>query len=76
MTLLSSYTSPASQIESPGKGDDTRSWNPPAAPRVPDDPRPDLPAESAYFVQVNRNKKRYGGALSSSSVLRLIPDRF
>ncbi len=27
---------------------------------MPEDPRPDLPAESAYFLQVNRNKKRYG----------------
>jgi succinate--hydroxymethylglutarate CoA-transferase len=47
------------QIESPLKGDDTRSWLPPFAPLSTDStvPRPDLPPESAYFLQANRNKR-------------------
>ena len=62
-----------SQIESPKGGDDTRSWLPPFAPiPQPADalaegstgeavtvPRPDLPPESAYFLQANRNKRSY-----------------
>lgn len=47
-----------SQIESPKNGDDTRSWLPPSAPVPPEGyPRPDLPPESAYFLQANRNKR-------------------
>lgn len=47
------------QIESPLKGDDTRSWLPPFAPLSTNStvPRPDLPPESAYFLQANRNKR-------------------
>lgn len=49
------------QIESPGKGDDTRSYYPPSAPPLPHPnvPRPDLPGESAYFLQANRNKRSW-----------------
>lgn len=47
-----------SQIESP-QGDDTRSWRPPSAKLKEGEgvPRPDLPPESAYFMQANRNKR-------------------
>lgn len=38
-------------------GDDTRSWSPPSAPLKEDIPLPDEPAESAYFLSVNRNKR-------------------
>ncbi|GFZ45634.1 hypothetical protein JCM24511_03362 [Saitozyma sp. JCM 24511] len=49
-------------IESPKYGDDTRSWLPPSAPLPSASseasyPRPDLPPESAYFLQANRNKR-------------------
>ena len=49
------------EIESPKTGDDTRSFYPPSAPALPhaDVPRPDLPGESAYFMQANRNKRSY-----------------
>ncbi|KAL7424053.1 hypothetical protein Q5752_001638 [Cryptotrichosporon argae] len=45
------------KIESPLHGDDTRAWAPPSAPLARDAPRPDLPPESAYFLQANRNKR-------------------
>ncbi|WWC61048.1 uncharacterized protein I303_103626 [Kwoniella dejecticola CBS 10117] len=47
------------QIETPKHGDDTRSWLPPSAslPETGKYPRPDLPPESAYFLQANRNKR-------------------
>lgn len=58
IVLRSSY----GQIESPKNGDDTRSWLPPFAPLPSSSaeavfPRPDLPPESAYFLQANRNKR-------------------
>ncbi|KAJ8135318.1 hypothetical protein OY671_011469, partial [Metschnikowia pulcherrima] len=42
------------KVESPGKGDDTRSWGPPfsKSPDGSDDPR-----ESAYYLCANRNKR-------------------
>ncbi|KIR54325.1 L-carnitine dehydratase/bile acid-inducible protein F [Cryptococcus gattii Ru294] len=56
--MLSDLGADVIKIESPKNGDDTRSWLPPSAP-VPleDYPRPDLPPESAYFMQANRNKR-------------------
>jgi succinate--hydroxymethylglutarate CoA-transferase len=46
------------KIESP-QGDDTRAWRPPSAKlkEGADTPRQDLPPESAYFMQANRNKR-------------------
>ncbi|RXK38628.1 L-carnitine dehydratase/bile acid-inducible protein F [Tremella mesenterica] len=47
------------KVESPRGGDETRSWLPPYAP-IPQSktiPRPDLPPESAYFLQANRGKR-------------------
>ncbi|EJT50512.1 acyl CoA transferase [Trichosporon asahii var. asahii CBS 2479] len=54
--VLAGPTATMFLIESP-TGDDTRSWAPPTAPKNENGPRPDLPAESAYFLQANRNKR-------------------
>ncbi|WVQ78338.1 hypothetical protein IAT38_000423 [Cryptococcus sp. DSM 104549] len=56
--MLSDLGADIIKIESPKHGDDTRAWLPPSAP-IPSEeyPRPDLPPESAYFLQVNRNKR-------------------
>ncbi|KAK7469426.1 hypothetical protein VKT23_003898 [Stygiomarasmius scandens] len=59
--LLSDLGAEVIKAEQIGKGDDTRSWNPPSAPMLPDHLMPeearDLPPESAYFLAVNRNKR-------------------
>ncbi|ODN83195.1 hypothetical protein L202_01383 [Cryptococcus amylolentus CBS 6039] len=56
--MLSDLGADVIKIESPKNGDDTRSWLPPSAPiPLKDYPRPDLPPESAYFLQANRNKR-------------------
>lgn len=56
--MLSDLGADVIKIESPKNGDDTRSWLPPFAPVPPESyPRPDLPPESAYFLQANRNKR-------------------
>ncbi|CRK37867.1 hypothetical protein BN1723_015259 [Verticillium longisporum] len=45
------------KVEHPVRGDDTRSWGPPYAPRL-DGADSAIPAgESAYYLSVNRNKK-------------------
>lgn len=47
------------KIEEVKRGDDTRSWTPPAAPVLDSQPADSahLPPESAYFLAVNRNKR-------------------
>ncbi|CAL1713047.1 unnamed protein product [Somion occarium] len=45
------------KVEENTRGDDTRSWHPPAAPIIGDAPAPSLPPESAYFLTANRNKR-------------------
>ncbi|ORY27185.1 putative acyl CoA transferase [Naematelia encephala] len=61
--MLSDLGADVIKVESPKGGDDTRSWLPPSAPLPAskageaDYPRPDLPPESAYFLQANRNKR-------------------
>ncbi|WWD15977.1 hypothetical protein CI109_100401 [Kwoniella shandongensis] len=56
--MLSDLGADIIKIESPKHGDDTRSWLPPSA-SMPEEgcPREDLPPESAYFLQANRNKR-------------------
>lgn len=47
------------KIEEVKRGDDTRSWSPPSAPVLDLQPSnaAHLPAESAYFLATNRNKR-------------------
>jgi len=70
--MLSDLGAEVIKLESPGKGDDTRAWAPPSAPRSPTDPRPDLPPESAYFLQVNRNKKSVTVNLKSKQGIDIV----
>ncbi|KZT52469.1 CAIB/BAIF family enzyme [Calocera cornea HHB12733] len=58
--LLADLGADVIKIEEPLKGDDTRAWSPPFAPIPQDAPAPHLPAESAYFLSVNRNKRSCG----------------
>ncbi|TFY73802.1 hypothetical protein EWM64_g10209, partial [Hericium alpestre] len=55
--LLADLGADVIKVEEVTRGDDTRSWNPPSAPLIPDAPAPYLPAESAYFLAANRNKR-------------------
>ncbi|CDO77138.1 hypothetical protein BN946_scf184657.g13 [Trametes cinnabarina] len=57
--LLADLGADVIKVEEPSRGDDTRSWYPPAAPLSPDAPEEasHLPPESAYFLAVNRNKR-------------------
>ncbi|PCH40304.1 CAIB/BAIF family enzyme [Wolfiporia cocos MD-104 SS10] len=57
--LLADLGADVIKVEENTRGDDTRSWIPPAAP-LPDSAPPEaahLPPESAYFLAVNRNKR-------------------
>ncbi|OSD07309.1 CAIB/BAIF family enzyme [Trametes coccinea BRFM310] len=57
--LLADLGADVIKVEEPSRGDDTRSWYPPAAPLSSDAPEEasHLPPESAYFLAVNRNKR-------------------
>ncbi|KAF8827475.1 hypothetical protein HHX47_DHR4000152 [Lentinula edodes] len=63
--LLADLGADVIKIEQVGKGDDTRSWNPPSAPLLPQSSSSNslperahfLPPESAYFLSSNRNKR-------------------
>ncbi|KAJ3935122.1 MAG: CAIB/BAIF family enzyme [Lentinula lateritia] len=63
--LLADLGADVIKIEQVGKGDDTRSWNPPSAPLLPQSSSSSslperahsLPPESAYFLSSNRNKR-------------------
>lgn len=57
--LLADLGADVIKVEEVSRGDDTRSWHPPSAPMIPTAPGASLhqPAESAYFLAVNRNKK-------------------
>ncbi|KIL67906.1 hypothetical protein M378DRAFT_185477 [Amanita muscaria Koide BX008] len=57
--LLGDLGADVIKVEEVTKGDDTRSWYPPAAPNVSTAPAKSshLPPESAYFLAVNRNKR-------------------
>ncbi|KAJ8117398.1 hypothetical protein OPT61_g1390 [Boeremia exigua] len=45
------------KVEHPVRGDDTRSWGPPYAPRLDNADSANAVGESAYYLSVNRNKK-------------------
>ncbi|THG98493.1 hypothetical protein EW026_g3699 [Hermanssonia centrifuga] len=55
--LLADLGADVIKVEEVTRGDDTRSWSPPSAPKVDSAPAPSLPAESAYFLACNRNKR-------------------
>ncbi|VDB85577.1 unnamed protein product [Peniophora sp. CBMAI 1063] len=57
--LLGDLGADVIKVEEVSRGDDTRSWAPPAAPLSPDAPAASshLPPESAYFLSANRNKR-------------------
>ncbi|KAI0917462.1 hypothetical protein AcW1_007343 [Taiwanofungus camphoratus] len=57
--LLADLGADVIKVEERSRGDDTRSWYPPAAPLSADAPAEasHLPPESAYFLAVNRNKR-------------------
>ncbi|KIO25713.1 hypothetical protein M407DRAFT_75368 [Tulasnella calospora MUT 4182] len=57
--LLADLGADVIKVEEVSRGDDTRSWSPPAAPLADTAPASasHLPAESAYFLAVNRNKR-------------------
>lgn len=67
--LLSDLGADVVKVENPLGGDDTRAWSPPGATTLPADDFPQglpeeerqrwqtLPAESAYFLSVNRGKR-------------------
>ncbi|EKM51552.1 uncharacterized protein PHACADRAFT_199064 [Phanerochaete carnosa HHB-10118-sp] len=55
--LLADLGADVIKVEEVTRGDDTRAWNPPSAPRTEDGPASHLPPESAYFLAVNRNKR-------------------
>ncbi|KAH9922874.1 CAIB/BAIF family enzyme [Epithele typhae] len=57
--LLADLGADVIKVEEVSRGDDTRSWYPPAAPLSPTSPEEaaHLPPESAYFLAVNRNKR-------------------
>ncbi|GJE88419.1 CoA transferase [Phanerochaete sordida] len=55
--LLADLGADVIKVEEVTRGDDTRAWSPPSAPKTEDGPAPHLPPESAYFLAVNRNKR-------------------
>ncbi|KAI0005949.1 CAIB/BAIF family enzyme [Russula compacta] len=57
--LLADLGADIIKVEEVKRGDDTRSWSPPAAPLSENAPQASshLPPESAYFLAVNRNKR-------------------
>jgi len=57
--LLADLGADVIKVEEVKRGDDTRSWMPPFAPAVAAAPAASshLPAESAYFLAANRNKR-------------------
>lgn len=55
--LLADLGADVIKIEERSRGDDTRSWSPPSAAKLEHAETSHLPAESAYFLSVNRNKR-------------------
>ncbi|KAF9485865.1 CAIB/BAIF family enzyme [Pholiota conissans] len=57
--LLADLGADVIKVEEVSRGDDTRSWSPPSAPLVETAPSAAAhqPAESAYYLAVNRNKR-------------------
>lgn len=55
--LLADLGADVVKVEERTRGDDTRTWSPPSAPLADDAEATHLPAESAYFLALNRNKR-------------------
>ncbi|KAJ8080801.1 hypothetical protein PM082_017636 [Marasmius tenuissimus] len=74
--LLADLGADVIKVEQIGKGDDTRTWNPPAAPLLPESQQPTksthLPAESAYYLAINRNKRSITVDFKSPKGLEII----
>ncbi|EIM85835.1 CAIB/BAIF family enzyme [Stereum hirsutum FP-91666 SS1] len=72
--LLADLGADVIKVEEVQRGDDTRSWSPPAAPLSPDAPEQasHLPPESAYFLATNRNKRSIGINFKKQEGLRII----
>ncbi|KAK7021817.1 hypothetical protein VNI00_017261 [Paramarasmius palmivorus] len=74
--LLADLGADVIKVEQVGKGDDTRTWNPPAAPLLPSSSQPpgseNLPPESAYFLAINRNKRSITVDFKSPKGLEII----
>ncbi|KAL0066178.1 hypothetical protein AAF712_006803 [Marasmius tenuissimus] len=74
--LLADLGADVIKVEQIGKGDDTRTWNPPAASLLPESQQPTksthLPAESAYYLAINRNKRSITVDFKSPKGLEII----
>ncbi|KAK2459643.1 hypothetical protein APHAL10511_008288 [Amanita phalloides] len=72
--LLADLGADVIKVEEVTKGDDTRSWYPPAAPIVATAPAESahLPPESAYFLAVNRNKRSITINLKTTEGLEIV----
>ncbi|KAF4591169.1 hypothetical protein EYR40_009772 [Pleurotus pulmonarius] len=57
--LLADLGADVVKVEEVTRGDDTRQWDPPSAPTIQGAPEEakHLPAESAYFLAANKNKR-------------------
>ncbi|KAL4259653.1 CoA-transferase III family protein [Pleurotus pulmonarius] len=57
--LLADLGADVVKVEEVTRGDDTRQWDPPSAPTIKGAPEvaKHLPAESAYFLAANKNKR-------------------
>ncbi|KAH7099468.1 CAIB/BAIF family enzyme [Auriculariales sp. MPI-PUGE-AT-0066] len=71
--LLADLGADVIKVEEPSQGDDTRTWAPPVAPLTADAPSASshLPAESAYFLAANRNKRSLTLDLKSPEGLKI-----
>ncbi|KAL5632417.1 hypothetical protein ACGC1H_005394 [Rhizoctonia solani] len=74
--LLADLGADVIKIEEVKRGDDTRSWSPPAAPVLDTQPRDaaHLPPESAYFLATNRNKRSITVNFKAPTGLEIIYD--
>ncbi|KAF9651318.1 CAIB/BAIF family enzyme [Thelephora ganbajun] len=72
--LLADLGADVIKVEEVTRGDDTRSWNPPAAPLLDSAPveSSHLPPESAYFLSVNRNKRSITVDFKTSAGLEIL----
>ncbi|KAH8114579.1 CAIB/BAIF family enzyme [Phellopilus nigrolimitatus] len=72
--LLADLGADVIKVEEVSQGDDTRHWSPPSAPLIVDPPAETshLPADSAYFLAANRNKRSMTVDLKTPEGLKII----